>query len=119
MTNLMHKFLIYYLFTSSLHVLGFLLAHLQRQAFNIPGYGVGARAQTPYPGMLNHAEIVHLPLKVGQKKPQNMQGRSKWISKLKTYALCWSLYNFIPKRMVLYNIKFGSKIIYFSPKKQI
>jgi hypothetical protein len=32
MTNVMHKFLVYfiYLFTSALHVSGFLLAHLQR-----------------------------------------------------------------------------------------
>jgi hypothetical protein len=36
MTNLMHKFLIYfiYLFASALHVSGFLLAYLQRQAYN-------------------------------------------------------------------------------------
>jgi hypothetical protein len=32
----MHKFFIYfiYLFTSALHVLGFLLAHLQRHVYN-------------------------------------------------------------------------------------
>jgi hypothetical protein len=36
MTNVMHTFLIYfiYLFTSALHVSGFLLAHLQRQVYN-------------------------------------------------------------------------------------
>jgi hypothetical protein len=47
----MHNFLIYfiYLFTSALHVSDFLLAHLQRQS---PGYGVSARALTPYPGDL-------------------------------------------------------------------
>jgi hypothetical protein len=33
MTNVMHKFVIY-LFTSALHVSGFLLAHLQRQVYN-------------------------------------------------------------------------------------
>jgi hypothetical protein len=38
MTNLMHKFLILYicLFTSALRVLGFPLAHLQRQLYNFP-----------------------------------------------------------------------------------
>jgi hypothetical protein len=37
MTILMHNFLIYfiYLFTSALHVSGFLLAHLQRQAYKL------------------------------------------------------------------------------------
>jgi hypothetical protein len=33
--------------------------------FKSPGYGVSARALTPYPGDLNHAEVVHLPLKMG------------------------------------------------------
>jgi hypothetical protein len=34
MTNLMHKFLFFCLFTSALHVSGFLLAHLQGQVYN-------------------------------------------------------------------------------------
>jgi hypothetical protein len=56
MTNVMHKFLIYYLFTSALHVSGFLLVHLQRQVYNFGsglsflGFGVSAWALTPYPG---------------------------------------------------------------------
>jgi hypothetical protein len=58
MSNEMHKFFIYfiYLFTSALHVSGFLLAHLQRQVYNF-GYGVSARALTPYPADLNHCRI--------------------------------------------------------------
>jgi hypothetical protein len=46
----MHKFLIYFifLFTSALHVSGFLLVHLQRQAYN-----------------MTTAEVVRLPLKIG------------------------------------------------------
>jgi hypothetical protein len=61
MTNVMHKFLIYfiYLFTSALHVSGFLLAHLQREEYNIgigsryPVAVVSARVLTPHPGDLN------------------------------------------------------------------
>jgi hypothetical protein len=34
MTNVLHKFLFIYLFSSALHVSGFLLAHLQRQVYN-------------------------------------------------------------------------------------
>jgi hypothetical protein len=36
-----------------------------RQWFKFPGYGVSARALTPYPGDLNTAEVVHLPLTMG------------------------------------------------------
>jgi hypothetical protein len=36
--------------------------------FKSPGYGVITRALTPYPGDLNHDEVVHLPLKMGYKE---------------------------------------------------
>jgi hypothetical protein len=49
MTNIMHKFLIY-LFTSALHVLGFLLAHLQRQVYNF-GSGSGLLGMMSVPGL--------------------------------------------------------------------
>jgi hypothetical protein len=53
----MHKFLIYfiYLFTSALHVSGFLLAHLQRQVYKLrqwfksAGYGVSASGADTIP----------------------------------------------------------------------
>jgi hypothetical protein len=56
----MHTFFIYfiYLFTSALHVSGFLLAHLHRQVYN---FGSGSSAQETW----TTAEIVHLPLKMG------------------------------------------------------
>jgi hypothetical protein len=60
MTNVMHKFKFIYLFTSALHVSGFLLAHLQRQMYKIGngssllGMVLAPRALTPYPEDLNH-----------------------------------------------------------------
>jgi hypothetical protein len=54
MTNVMHKFLIY-LFTSVLHVSGFLLSHLHRQVYN---FGSGARhlGMVSAPGRWNHTQ---------------------------------------------------------------
>jgi hypothetical protein len=63
MTNVMHKLLFVYLFISAFRVLGFLLAHLQRQVYYfgsgsslltvVSAFGL-AEALTPYPGGLNH-----------------------------------------------------------------
>jgi hypothetical protein len=58
----MQKFLIYLsiLFSSALHVSGFLLVHLQRQVYNFDsgpsllGMVLSARVLTPYVGDLNH-----------------------------------------------------------------
>jgi hypothetical protein len=51
MTNVMHKFFIYfvYLFTSALRVSGFLLAYLQRQAQNL-GSGSSLLGMVSAPG---------------------------------------------------------------------
>jgi hypothetical protein len=79
MTNVTHKFLIYLsiYFYLTCFWLSFSPSSEEgiqfRQRFKSPGYGVSARALTPYPG------------------------RSKWINKLKTCALRWSLYNFSSK----------------------
>jgi hypothetical protein len=68
MTNLMHRLLIY-LFTSALHVSGFLLTHLQRQVYNFSNGSI-ARALTPYPGDLNHCRSC-TPASEGRlKKPE-------------------------------------------------
>jgi hypothetical protein len=62
MTKLMHKFLIDFicLFTSALHVSGFLLAHLQRQAHNFRS-GRWHHTQKTW----TTAEVICLPLKMG------------------------------------------------------
>jgi hypothetical protein len=71
MTNVMHKFLIYLSIYFCLTLFGLSFspsseAGVQlRQWFNSPGYGVRVWALTPYPGGLNHAEVVNLPLKMG------------------------------------------------------
>jgi hypothetical protein len=63
MTNPMHKFLIYLSIYFCLTCVGLSFslsseAGVQiRQWFNPPGYGVSARALTPYPGDLNHCPI--------------------------------------------------------------
>jgi hypothetical protein len=49
MTNVMRKYLIIYLFTSALHVSGFLLAHIQRQMFNF-GSGLSLLGMVPATG---------------------------------------------------------------------
>jgi hypothetical protein len=51
MTNLMHTFLVYfiYLFTSALNVSGFLLAHIQMQAYNF-GSGSSLLGMVSVPG---------------------------------------------------------------------
>jgi hypothetical protein len=74
----MHKFLIYLsiYFCLARFGLSFSLssgAGVQlRQLFKSAGYGVSAWALTPYPGDLNQAEVVHLPLKMGLKNSQNV-----------------------------------------------
>jgi hypothetical protein len=52
-----------YLFSSPSHVSGFLLAHLQKQVYNFKpaGYGVSARALTPYPAGLKLVIIQFQP----------------------------------------------------------
>jgi hypothetical protein len=59
MANLMHKFLIYfiYLFISTLHVSGFLLAHLQRQVYNF-GSGSSLLGMASAPARWRHTQLV-------------------------------------------------------------
>jgi hypothetical protein len=79
MTSVMHKFLIYLSIYFCLTYVGLRfrpssVAGVQfRQWLKSAGYGDSARALTPYPADLN---------------------------KLKSCALRWSLYNFIPKRTI-------------------
>jgi hypothetical protein len=49
MTNVMHKLLVFFLFTSALHVSGFLLAHLHRQVYNL-GSGSSLLGMVSAPG---------------------------------------------------------------------
>jgi hypothetical protein len=71
MTNVMHKILIKLFIYFCLTCFGLSFsppseAGVQiRQWFKTPGYGVSAWALTPYPGDFNHAEVAHLPLKMG------------------------------------------------------
>jgi hypothetical protein len=67
----MHKYFFIYVFTSALHVSGFLLAHLQRQVYNFDS-GSSLLSMVSTPGRWHNtqkirtsAEIVHLPLKMG------------------------------------------------------
>jgi hypothetical protein len=57
MTNLMHKFLVYfiYLFSSALQVSGFLLVHLQRQMYNF-GSGSSLLGMVSAPGRWHHTQ---------------------------------------------------------------
>jgi hypothetical protein len=67
MTNVMHKFLIYfiYLFTSALHVSGFLLANLQRQAYNFSSSSSMLGMVSAPQEIGTTAEVVLLPMKMG------------------------------------------------------
>jgi hypothetical protein len=63
MTNLMYKFVIYSSIYFCLTCFGLSISPSSeagvklRQWFKSPGYGVSARALTPYPGDLNHCRI--------------------------------------------------------------
>jgi hypothetical protein len=56
MTNVMHTFLIYFPFTSALHVSGFLLVHLQRQVYNF-GSGSSLLGIVSTPGRWHHTSV--------------------------------------------------------------
>jgi hypothetical protein len=77
MTNVMHKFLIYFSIYFCLTCFGLPFspsseASVQiRQWFKSPWYGISARALKQYPGDFNHAKFVHLPLKMGYTEARN------------------------------------------------
>jgi hypothetical protein len=71
MTNVMHRFLIYFLFTSALHVSGFLLAHLQRQVYN---FGSGSSLLS----------MVSAPRRIMRRRWLESSGSEKTAKKLRT-----------------------------------
>jgi hypothetical protein len=106
-TDVMHKFLIYLSIYFCLKCFGLSFspsseAGVQlRQWFKSVGYGVSARSVTAYPGHLNHCRSCTPAAEDGLKESPKHLRQKEIINKLRTCALRWSLYSFIPKCTVL------------------
>jgi hypothetical protein len=80
MTNVMHEFLIFFLFISALHVSGFIVAHLHRQVYKLGsgssllGMESAPGTLTPYPADLNSCRICTPASEDGlQESPKNVR----------------------------------------------